>query len=451
MRTHTSSHTSPVSDSAEPGAPARVAQWRRGLHCVIPPYVLQQIALNGSVKQRRAALTTFLLDDSVRSARALSQGRPGTSLFSARTAGHPGVVAAPQRTICDAHNTQSLPGEEVRLEGDDPTGDPAVDEAYDGLGATYDLFADVYARDSIDGAGLPLLATVHYDINYDNAFWDGAQMVFGDGDGELFNRFTIALDVIGHELAHGVTEDESGLIYWAQSGALNESLSDVFGSLVKQYSLNEEADEADWLIGAGLLTNAVKGVALRSMKAPGTAYDDPVLGKDPQPSHMSDYVATSSDNGGVHINSGIPNHAFYLAATALGGYAWEHAGWIWYQTLLSPRMRARMGFREFAALTSQVAAQTYGFGSDEARAVRQAWGSVGLPVGPPTARLRGAGQVAAASCVGPGAVLSSEFPPWAPGAPDANGASATAAKRTTPSRSQTAKKTTSSSKRTRKS
>jgi Zn-dependent metalloprotease len=425
------------------------------LHCVIPPYVLQQIALNGSAKQRRSALTTFLLDDSVRSARAASQGTVGASLFSARTPGRRRAVAAPQRTVCDAHNTQSLPGEEVRLEGDDATGDPAVDEAYDGLGATYDLFSEVYARDSIDGAGLPLLATVHYDVDYDNAFWDGAQMVFGDGDGELFNRFTISLDVIGHELAHGLTEAESGLIYWAQSGALNESLSDVFGSLVKQYSLSQQTDQADWLIGAGLFTNAVNGVALRSMEAPGTAYDDPVLGRDPQPAHMSDYVATSSDNGGVHINSGIPNHAFYLAATTLGGYAWEHVGWVWYQALLSPRMRERMGFREFAALTCQVAIQTYGFGSDEARAVRQAWTSVGLPVGPPAPRLRGAGRVAAASCVGPGAVLSSELSPWAPGAPsaadaaDAGQAVGSASTRPSGSSTRTAKKA--ASKQARKS
>src|SRR4029079_944922 len=134
-------------------------------------------------------------------------------------------------------------------------------------------------------------------------------------------------------LTHGVTQDEAQLVYSNQSGALNESLSDVFGSLIKQFSLNQTADQADWLIGAGLLTKQVNGVALRSMKAPGTAYNDPVLGKDPQPAHMKDYVNTISDNGGVHINSGIPNHAFYLIATQIGGNAWEKAGQIWYLTL----------------------------------------------------------------------------------------------------------------------
>lgn len=203
-------------------------------------------------------------------------------------------------------------------------------------------------------------------------------MVFGDGDGEIFNRFTVAVDVIGHELAHGVTEDEAGLIYNAQAGALNESMSDVFGSLVKQRPLRQTADQADWLIGAGLLTSNVRGVALRSMKAPGTAYDDPMLGKDPQPAHMRDYVRTFQDNGGVHINSGIPNHAFYLVATRLGGQAWERAGRIWYETLRDPQLRPNTGFRRFAGLTVTVAGRLYGTGSPEQQAVREGWDQVGI-------------------------------------------------------------------------
>ena len=162
-------------------------------------------------------------------------------------------------------------------------------------------------------------------------------MVFGDGDGQIFNRFTIAVDVIGHELTHGVTEHESNLMYFGQPGALNEHLSDVFGSLVKQYP-NETADKADWLIGEGLLAKSIKGKALRSMKDPGTAYDDPLLGKDPQPAHMSDYVRGPADNFGVHTNSGSPNRAFYLASTKMGGFAWETAGLIWYETMTSPSL-----------------------------------------------------------------------------------------------------------------
>ena len=224
-----------------------------------------------------------------------------------------------------------------------------------------------------------LVATVHFGDHYENAFWNGRQMVFGDGDGELFNRFTVSLDIIGHELAHGVTEDEAELMYLNQSGALNESVSDVFGSLVKQYLRGQTADEADWLIGEGLLTDAVAGVALRSMKEPGTAYDDPVLGDDIQPAHMDDYVRTTADNGGVHINSGIPNKAFYTAAMSLGGHAWEtgrqdlvrHAARAGRSDRTRPSVpspRPRCGRRACCSVPTEVGA------------VQEAWASVGIKV-----------------------------------------------------------------------
>jgi len=202
--------------------------------------------------------------------------------------------------------------------------------------------------------------------------------VFGDGDGDLFNRFTIAVDVIGHELTHAVTELEAGLVYEGQSGALNESVSDVFGSMVKQHQLGQGAAEADWLIGEGLFTPKVQGVALRSMRAPGTAYDDPVLGKDPQPDHMSGFVETDDDNGGVHTNSGIPNHAFYLAATALGGKAWEVAGRAWYDALRDPSLPTSADFATFATVTVRTARAR--FGGDEAGAVGDGWAAVGVDV-----------------------------------------------------------------------
>ena len=192
----------------------------------------------------------------------------------------------------------------MRAEGQPATKDPAVNEAYDGLGATYKFYWDVFRRDSIDGAGMALHGLVHFGSKYNNAFWDGEEMVFGDGDGVLFTRFTASLDVIGHELTHGVTQYEANLVYSGQSGALNESISDVFGSLVKQYKLNQTAKQADWLIGADCVGRKLKP-ALRSMKAPGTAnpYDD-------QPADMDHYVRTTEDHGGVHTNSGIPNLAF---------------------------------------------------------------------------------------------------------------------------------------------
>jgi Zn-dependent metalloprotease len=348
---------------------------RHSIFCILPPHILSQIAQNGTPSERSNALRTLSTDQTFRALRAdqrigAASRAPGPSVLS--------VEGEKTRTIYDAHSQQNLPGDIVRAEGTDPTGDVAVDEAYDGLGDTYDFYWGVFQRNSIDDEGLALNATVHFGQDYDNAFWNGERMVFGDGDGQLFNRFTISLDVIGHELTHGVTQDEAQLVYYLQSGALNESMSDVFGSLIKQYTLQQTADVADWLIGAGLLAAGVNGVALRSMKEPGTAYDDPVLGKDPQPAHMSDYLHTFQDNGGVHINSGIPNHAFYLVATKLGGFAWEKAGRIWYDTLRDSGLRPTSGFRRFARLTLNNAGRIFGEGSVEQQAVGEAWEEVGI-------------------------------------------------------------------------
>src|SRR4051794_731739 len=347
---------------------------RNPIHCIVPPYVLEALAENGTDHQRACAERTLKLDSGIRTAREQRLTYPPTA---PRAAG--ATPGQPQRTIRDAGGTETVDGPVVRSEGDGPVDDVAVNEAYDGFGATYTLYWDVFQRNSIDDEGEPLDGVVHYGQDYDNAFWDGMRMVFGDGDGEVFNRFTIAIDVIGHELTHGVTEDEAAIQYTGQSGALNESLSDVFGSQVKQYQLGQLAADADWLIGEGLLTAQVKGVALRSMKAPGTAYDDERLGgKDPQPANMDGYVDTTDDNGGVHINSGIPNHAFYLAATALGGHSWEKAGRVWYEALLDPRTTATTQFADFAQTTGQVAERLSGAGGAEAQAVAGAWSAVGL-------------------------------------------------------------------------
>jgi Zn-dependent metalloprotease len=224
-------------------------------------------------------------------------------------------------------------------------------------------------------------STVHYGTGYANAMWNGRQMIYGDGDGRLFRRFTASLDVIAHELMHGVTQHVVGLDYAGEPGALNEHLSDVFGVLVRQYAEKKSAAKADWLVGGDLYTRRVHGDAIRSMKAPGTAYDDPLLGRDPQPAHMRDYVRTEFDNGGVHINSGIPNHAFYRAATAIGGNAWEVTGKIWYRAI-SSRLRHDSTFAEFASATRAVAAEMCGRESTEHDAVITAWEAVGVDARP---------------------------------------------------------------------
>jgi Zn-dependent metalloprotease len=349
-----------------------------GINCFIPPHILKNIATKGTESQKTVAIDTLKLSAEMRGKR---QALADFSAAAFRVA-----AGGKDRIVYDAKNGSKLPGTIARKEGEAASADVAVNEAYDGSGVTYDLFNDVYKRNSIDANGMRLDSTVHYQTGYDNAFWDGEQMVYGDGDENLpveerlFNRFTIALDVIGHELTHGVTQFEAKLMYSQQPGALNESMSDVFGSLVRQYQLGQTAAEADWIIGKGLLTANVNGVGIRSMKAPGTAYDDPVLGKDPQPAHMKDYVNTISDNGGVHINSGIPNHAFYVTAIELGGKAWEKAGQIWYVTL-KDKLTTNSRFQDCANLTYQVAGDLYGAGGLEQQAVQKGWAAVGLTVG----------------------------------------------------------------------
>ncbi|WP_147199175.1 M4 family metallopeptidase [Pantoea sp. CCBC3-3-1] len=332
---------------------------------VIPPYILRKIIDNGSGQQQSCARHTLA---HVQTLMAETWTKPQSA--QAATAGKV------QREIYSAEQTQNLPGTLVRSEGQSQTNDVATTEAYDYLGVTYDFFWQAYQRNSLDNQGLTLKGTVHYGDGYQNAFWNGQQMVFGDGDGEIFNRFTIALDVVGHELSHGVTETEAGLIYFEQAGALNESLSDVFGSLVKQFSRKQTADQADWIIGEGLLAKGINGKGLRSMSEPGTAYDDPLLGKDPQPADMKGYVQTREDNGGVHLNSGIPNRAFYLAAKALGGYAWELAGYAWYDTVCDKELPQDADFKTFAQFTVRHG-QTR-FNSSVGQAIENAWKEVGV-------------------------------------------------------------------------
>ena len=346
----------------------------RPVNGIIPPHMAERILENGTPEQKRKAEAYMRIAGQMRGQRQ--------QLSELSKKAQP-IVGERVRKVYDAQNGSELPGMLVRSEGHAPTDDAAVDEAYEGSGATYDLYAEVFGRNSIDNQGMEIRSTVHFMEGYDNAFWNGEQMVYGDGDEDLpeqerlFNRFTIAIDIIAHELSHGVTQHEANLVYRNQAGALNESFSDVFGSLVKQRVKNQRAAEADWLIGEGLFTGNVNAQGIRSMKAPGTAYDDPLLGSDPQPGHMNEYVDTAADNGGVHINSGIPNRAFYQVAFEIGGYAWEKAGHIWYKTL-SEELNQTSDFQAAANACHKVAGELYGKNSVEQKAVYNGWKAVGI-------------------------------------------------------------------------
>ncbi|HEX8156282.1 MAG TPA: M4 family metallopeptidase [Solirubrobacteraceae bacterium] len=347
---------------------------------IIPSHVLAELSTGGGDGGQDAAIKTLAASSSVRgqrtvTARLLRQLDTGIAgLLPAAAGNHE------RQTIYDAQGETRLPGAKVRGESDDPARDAIANEAFDGAERSYSFFKDVFGRNSIDGQGVKLISSVHYGQAFDNALWNGTQMIYGDGSGAIIaqGQLTKAIDVIGHELTHGITQTTAGLEYRKQSGALNESFSDVFGSLVKQRVRGETAEQADWLIGERLLGSALKGKALRSLKDPGHAFDF-----DRQPAHVNDYVDLPddndprNDNGGVHINSGIPNHAFYLVATTLGGNAWEKPGQIWFKTL-TERLRPKSDFLEAANATVDVAGKLFGDGGLEQRAVRAAWRVVGV-------------------------------------------------------------------------
>lgn len=275
-------------------------------HCMfVPPQVLENLA-RARIAEARLSIQQSKLSREQRSAKIVDM-----TVF-ARIA--PLGIAPPgqgPRKVYDCQHqwVQRVPPVR-RGEGHPTTDDAAVNDAYDSTGTVRDYFKDVLNRNSIDNAGMDLILNVHYGVGYLNAFWDGDEMTFGDGDGTIFVNFTKSLDVVAHELAHGVTQFTANLDYYSQSGALNEHFSDVFGSVITQYAEGQTAHDADWLIGDEIMGPDLYGEALRSMKAPGTAYDNTLLGKDPQPDHMKDYYTGSADNQGVHINSGIPNKAF---------------------------------------------------------------------------------------------------------------------------------------------
>ncbi|MCH6162592.1 M4 family metallopeptidase [Streptomyces marispadix] len=378
------------------------------INCIIPPHLLDKLLESDDSDARQIALDTMLTTARLRGEREV---RPSL------------VGAAPgkgRRTVFDCRHSRNLPlAVLVRSEEGPESADETVNRAFKGLGMTRKFFKEVLQRNSLDDQGLRLDGYVHYGTRFNNAFWDGREMAFGDGDGRIFSDFTGSLSVIAHELAHGLTDFTAGLEYRNQSGALNESMSDVFGALVTQWSLGQSAETADWLIGAEVFTPGIEADALRSMKAPGTAFDNALFGRDPQPAHMNDFVSLPDterdDHGGVHINSGIPNKAFFLTATNIGGNAWEAPGLIWYESLKASTVQTQ--FQDFADTTYQKAGELFGAGSDEQLAVLAAWQEVGIRIsGIPSGVARGramAGRRDGAGGDGEWARTLASSRPWA--------------------------------------
>lgn len=292
------------------------------------------------------------------------------------------AVAPYQRVVFDAGTGVQLPGKSARTEGDKPVKDKSVNEVYDNTGIALDFFLKVFGRNSIDNRGMSVMSAVHFGNNFSNAMWTGEQMVYGDGDQNVAG-FTQALDIIAHELTHGVTQylipgglgvvrvpakdrefKEQTHALTGQSGALNESFSDVVGSMVKQWHAGEDVSQANWLLGEHMLAPE-HGKAIRSLKDPGnrrlTWYEDD------QFKSMEQYV----DGADVHDSSGIPNRAFCLAAQKIGGYSWQKAGPIWYDAFA--QLKPKASFLDAAGATLEAALARHGLKSKEYNAVNAAW------------------------------------------------------------------------------
>lgn len=343
-----------------------VKEWKP--QCFIPPHL--EAKIGGDKSQQKS--------------KVLRQSRKAQKVHKAASAiNRPAAEKVPQFHIYTADNRKRLPGKEIR--GTKITRDQNGNNALNGARLTVDFYKSVYGRNSIDGKGMDVDSTVHYGKRYANAFWNGEQMVYGDGDHE-FLSFTNDLDVIGHEITHGVTDNSAAdFVYEGQSGALNESVSDIFGSQIKQYSKKQDVNAADWLIGDFVLKDKSNGTkeALRTMTEK-VAYDNAYLGKDDQPKRMGDYQDMPNDddhdNGGVHINSGIPNHWFYLLSKNLGEkavvHSWEQPGHIVYEVLTNGSVKPTASFTDFAQATVAAATRLYQKNSAEYNATLKAWKQV---------------------------------------------------------------------------
>jgi Zn-dependent metalloprotease len=345
---------------------------RSPIQCILPPYISSKLDKSNHVSSEEA------LDNAFRTYRFRSDRlfishlhNENRKMLAVKKAG----VKKPQANIeiYDVAKGYSLPGKLMTATLINK--DKDAKNVKLGVQATWDFYYSIFKRNSIDNEGMALINSVHYGKKYNNAMWNGRQMVFGDGDKKVFDSFTVDIDIIGHELAHGVTEYTSNFDYENQSGALNESFSDVFGMMIKQYALKQKVNESNWLIGENVMLG--KSYALRSMIAPGTAFlNHPQWGDDPQPATMDDYVklpnTEEGDWGGVHYNSGIPNYAFCMAAMEVGGYSWEKVGKVWYAAL-TQTLKYNADFNDAKKATIAHAKKLYGSGSKVHKAVVNGW------------------------------------------------------------------------------
>lgn len=341
----------------------------RPVCCSVPTHLLQQLARAIDPGVSRRALDALGFSRRARALRAELATQPPLPAILSPNGGR-------YREVYDVRHgsPRALPGRLVRSERGRPVRDRSVNEAYLNAGHTYAFYRTVFGRNSLDDRGMVLRSSVHLSRRLNNAFWDGSQMVYGDGDGEIFVNLARPLEVVAHELTHGIIAHTSGLAYQGETGALNESFADVFGSLVKQWRHRQTARRADWLMGRQMMGPAVRARALRTLTGAKAFENDPLLGTDPQPKRYRDRMRIPDPDVVAHLNSGIPNHAFYLVATRLGGHAWTRAGAIWYETMTT--LGSRSNFKTAAGRTIAIAKRRFGW--RVAAVVARAWEEVGV-------------------------------------------------------------------------
>jgi Zn-dependent metalloprotease len=338
----------------------RYASVSNGICYFLPSHILNKKIEEGTKDEKEAAIKNLKISQMIRGQRSVN-----ALSFRMAAAAH----QEKRRVIYNMDHIEStfrLPGNPVRYENSNDIGDLDADISYKNLGITYDFYREVFNRNSINDGGMTMVSSVHFAVDYDNAFWNGEQMVYGDGGGGFMKKNSLTnLVVSGHELTHGVTQFEANLRYEDQPGGLNESMSDCFGIMCEQWALKQTVEQSKWLIGEGIM---VEGQALRSMKDPGTAFPG-----DSQISKMSEY----RDGMDPHISSGISNKAFYLACSKVGGHSWEKVGKVWY-VVLRDRLRDSSGFQDAADNTFEVAGSLFANEPNVQKAVADAWNEVGV-------------------------------------------------------------------------
>lgn len=343
------------------------------LYCtchIVPKDVLDRLASDKKLDPavRKAAADTSRMSDAMRALR--DQHAALTGLARAGSAHLKELAPSPHVSVYDCKNTQTLPGTPVK--SPKTSKDTSAKRCFSETTGVAKFYKSVFGRNSIDNAGMTMMSSIHFGTNYNNAMWNGTQMVYGDGDGKLFIDFTKGNDVIGHELTHGVTQHSLQLAYSGDAGGLNESLSDCFGSMFRQWEAGQDVNAADWLIGSDIMGSVAKAKGYKCLRNMANPADKAALA--PQPSLYSQ-ITPGMD---PHYSSGPPNLAFTTACKTLGGKSWEKIGQVWYTVLTTSGPQPHITMPQFAARCRQVAGQLFAKDPAVAKAVDAGWKKIGL-------------------------------------------------------------------------